>query len=360
MKRLAVDMSKDLNSLVARAIIAAGLVFGTMSATTHAVIDFKRGDAAPPLALATTAGAPVKTTEMAGQPIVILFGLTGQENTARAMEQISKCVNSPTMASLPNQWLMIYSKSSELEKIEKETAGLSANGVRLSVVHDIAREAFGAYRVVVTPSTVVIDSQGKIVHAIAGLPPRYGDILCDALLLAAGKISVEKFEQTLHGPAQDQPDENTQRARRMTRMGVKLLQRGLDTTAEEEFREALKLAPDLIGAQLGLGEALLNQKRYSEAKQQFDSVLRSEPDSPEALIGLAFVYAAPGADDLDKAQRTAQEIIRKHPSQARAHFVLGLVHEQRGRMAEAAACFKAAAELLLKQPPVDSNEEEHG
>jgi Tfp pilus assembly protein PilF len=119
--------------------------------------------------------------------------------------------------------------------------------------------------------------------------------------------------------------------------------------AEAKYVEALELAPGLSSARLGLGDLLLRQRRLDEAERRFREVLAAEPESPAATLGVAFVLAHRGGIELEQAEQIARELIEHHRAWARAHFLMGLIHQKRGDAAAAAESYRTAAQLLLNR-----------
>jgi tetratricopeptide (TPR) repeat protein len=217
------------------------------------------------------------------------------------------------------------------------------------ILHDPERAVFGAYEVAVMPSAVVIDAEGRVVHAVAGLSSRFEDTLLDSLLLAAGKLSVEKFDQAMAGQTAAGPSEQAIRAERIAQLAKQLASRGLDDMAMEKYAEALKLDPARIQARQELGMLLLRKKRLAEAEKEFRTVLAADGKSMQATLGLAYVQTLRGGAELAEAERTVRDALAKNPAQAKAHFLLGLILEQKNKPEDAAASFKKAAQLLLER-----------
>ena len=53
--------------------------------------------------------------------------------------------------------------------------------------------------------------------------------------------------------------------------------------AEQEFRKALQLDPNVNGARVNLGVALYEQEKFDDALKEFESVLQISPQNPTAL-----------------------------------------------------------------------------
>lgn len=64
--------------------------------------------------------------------------------------------------------------------------------------------------------------------------------------------------------------------------------------AEQSFREALALKPDMPEAWNELGHTLKNQKRFDESIAAYNQALRLRPNYPQALEYLGEAYVAMG------------------------------------------------------------------
>jgi tetratricopeptide (TPR) repeat protein len=292
-------------------------------------------------------GQRVDTGAMRGRVVLLLFGEAGQDKTHQACREIVTALEAKQIADQAIDWILILSKSSDILDLDLDAIGIQPPPI---IVRDEARSAFGAYKTLVVPTVVVVGRDGRVIHALASYTNRFGDIVFDALSLAVGSLSVEEFEQTLH-PLTDASAklQSQRRAGRLVHFADRLCQRGLDDMAEAKYVEALEIAPGLRSARLGLGNLLLRQQRLDEAEHEFDEVLAVEPESPSARLGRAFVAAYHGGPGLDHAEEVARELLERDRSWARAHFLMGLVHEQRGDKAAAADSFRTAAELLLSR-----------
>jgi tetratricopeptide (TPR) repeat protein len=58
---------------------------------------------------------------------------------------------------------------------------------------------------------------------------------------------------------------------------------GKPALAEPEFRQALRLDPNLIDARVALGVAFYEQEKLDDALKQFEDVLQRNPKDPIAL-----------------------------------------------------------------------------
>ncbi len=323
-----------LRSLAATLLSLAALLAGTRALALPA----DRSDA-PPITLQDLTGRTVSTGALAPRTLVLIFGELNHDGARQACTDVLDVLTDPRITADSVVPILIIAQDAPLPQLKE----LAAQGRFPPVIlHDPKRDAFGAYRVLVIPTVVVVDGKGKVVHAMPGFLQRFKEILLDSVLASTGKITPEQFDPKAQGTAHD-----TVRADRLVHLGIELTRHGLYDLAEARFTEATKLVPGHTGATLGLGELMLRQDRLADAEPIFRSVLASNPDSLEAALGLAAVQVKKGGDDLPKAETALKAILEKDPKQPRAWFLLGQIHERRGDIAGAMTEYRKAAELAI-------------
>jgi adenylate cyclase len=108
--------------------------------------------------------------------------------------------------------------------------------------------------------------------------------------------------------------------------------------------------PDLAAADDALrGWAILyspySRERWAEARRLFERAIAKDPDTVDALIGLAQVllgYCNSPIDDRQHADALLRQALDLEPNGAAAHFVLGTLRRHQGRMPEAAEAYRTA------------------
>ena len=85
------------------------------------------------------------------------------------------------------------------------------------------------------------------------------------------------------------------------------------------------------------GRALSNMRRWSQAHDEFEQALATEPRNVTALVGVATCLAAEG--DLEGAQKALAPIVSGPGAPADARLLQGVILAQRGRYAEAEQVF---------------------
>lgn len=112
--------------------------------------------------------------------------------------------------------------------------------------------------------------------------------------------------------------------------------------AEREYRQAIKLDPNLDDARVRFGDLLLKKRVFDEADGQYRKALETNPKNAEAYLGLAQIQCQlyknyNGAiDELNKA-------LAIRPAYSRAQDLMGIVyHRNLSRHEEARKAFQAA------------------
>lgn len=126
-------------------------------------------------------------------------------------------------------------------------------------------------------------------------------------------------------------------------LGRRAYQAGQYEQARASFAEALDRNPDSIPARVNLATTLSMLGQTEEAKRLYEATLELAPDNQAALFNLAALEkdVAP-----ERAAERYRRLIELNPTDAEAHFQLGLVLADLGEVDEALAAFdRARADL---------------
>lgn len=328
---------------LAALLSSSGLAF--LARDAAAVTHLEHGVIPPPVVLDTLAGARVSLEDSRGRPTVVVFGELYHQRTLQAFASIREVLESDDLEGDEITVLLVIAHDAPSEELDRKAKELR---LPATVLHDVQRKAYGAYRVAVLPSAVVIDGQGRVVHTLAGYGARFQDTLGDALQLATGRLDLEQFVARLH-PEPREVDDARVRAARVTSLAGQLVHRGLDDVAEEKYREALALEPAHVPARLGLAMVLLKKQQLAGAEEQFKLALAGDPGSVEASLGLAWIRILRGGEELQEAEHLVRRLLADNPDEPRGHYLLGLIHQERDELADASAAFRKAAELLMNR-----------
>ncbi len=310
-----------------------------------------RGSDAPPIALTALDGKAVSSADFANRPMVLLFGELNHDGVKRASADLLAVLAESKVAAEKPVAMLIIAQEAPPEKLKEEAA---AGAFPSIILQDTKRDAFAAYHIMIVPSVVVIDTKGKVVHAMPGFLPRFREIIAEAILVAAGKKTEADLDRVLD-PTKATAEAPSERVVRLVNLGRQLTQHGLYEMAQARFTEALAAEPGNVAAQLGLAELLMKQDRLADAEPLYREMLTRHPDSNDAALGMAAlqIRRATG-DDIAKAEATLKEQLSKDMKVARTHYLMGQIYEKRGELPQAVASYRRAAELAMDgiAPPV--------
>lgn len=122
--------------------------------------------------------------------------------------------------------------------------------------------------------------------------------------------------------------------------------------AEQRFRSALAIDPEHVAGALGLGKALISQKRLDEALPPIQSVRdRVSPEQQGEFFQLIGVIFA-GKQDWDTAITFFEKYAEHRPGEIDPVLCLQKAHLGKGDTAGAAAHMERAVELAPGQTPL--------
>jgi tetratricopeptide (TPR) repeat protein len=121
-------------------------------------------------------------------------------------------------------------------------------------------------------------------------------------------------------PSYDATALDIQQADLLLVMGVHELDRKQYDRAENIFKMAIQVKPDSEEAYFGLGETLLRQEKFAEAKVGFQKVISLNVHNHNAYENLARVYTAQG--DLEKATIYIKKSLAINPDQPHLYKIL--------------------------------------
>lgn len=345
MKPTELNMSCFPTSTRPRAVLTMLLIVGT-AAPSLAVSHLKLYDKAPPFNLPALLPPGKRVSlEPLDRPILLVFGEPYHQPTQEVLTALKKIYKTVGLAEVDAPIYLILSQAPTAQ----QKAQLDAKEkIRADILLDKDRRAFGDYGVIVVPSVVVIDKEGKVNLALSGLPLTLADMVEDALLFSTGRMTRAEYESSRSAPKSAQEEEKAAKVSRLTGLAGQLLRRGFGELALERYQEALGLDGDYVPARLGMARCLLQLNRLPEAWGQLQKVLQAQKDHVEANLLLAWVELRRGGEEIAAAQWRLNWILTTHPSHPQANYLMGMVFEAQGEKDRALEHYKKAAQLLLE------------
>lgn len=354
-------------------------------ATPHAGAAFKYlkvGMEVPEFSLKTLEGQEYTLAQVKGQPAtLVVFFATWSPRSTPALEDAQKLAAQyadkgfRVLAVNVNRLSLGPDDRRQIEDL-KESLKLT-----VPVVIDAGLETYNAFGVVATPSTAVINAEGKIVHEAASYLRSTRDDIRESVEILLGVREAPKADAVAAKPAY-KPDS---KALRHFSFGRTMFQRGnrdkaidqLELAAAADptyaapriflghlllakkdpksleqaaalFTAAVALAPEDVTAHTGRGEALLELGKVDEALAAFEKAVSVDPTYTPAMSNLALVLAKLGKTaDAEAKFKAALEL---NPLDAGTYFRRGQGSEAGGNLKGASADFRRALEILMNLP----------
>lgn len=125
--------------------------------------------------------------------------------------------------------------------------------------------------------------------------------------------------------------------------GIEADQDGKKDEAIKHYQKALQVAPDYYPAHNNLGSDYLSKSDFSDARKEFEEVVRLNQSDAEGYFNLSNVCMMTGG--LADAQRYLSEGMRREPDSALGHFLLASLDIKTGKYALAEALLLQTIQL---------------
>ena len=215
------------------------------------------------------------------RPVLLIFGEPYHQPTQEALTALKKIYKTVGLAEIDVPVYLILSQ----EPTAEQKAQLDAKEkIRADILLDKDQQAFGDYGVIVLPSVVLIDKEGKINLALSGLPLAFSDIVEDAILFSTGRMTREEYESSRSAPpGAPEKEEAAAKVSRLTGLAGQLMRRGFGELALERYREVLGLDGGYLPARIGMARCFIQLNRLPEACEQLQKVLQAEKDHSKRI-----------------------------------------------------------------------------
>ncbi len=99
-----------------------------------------------------------------------------------------------------------------------------------------------------------------------------------------------------------------------------------NTRAIDDLKEFVGRNPEARDARLTLARLLISQKRYEEAREHFNQLIKSNPDNPDVIYPVAMLALQQG--DVDTGRRMLEKLLdTPYPDKSTVHFFLGQIEQ---------------------------------
>ncbi|HEY5999578.1 MAG TPA: redoxin domain-containing protein [bacterium] len=342
----------------------------------------KTGMEVPEFALKTAEGNEYTLAQLKGQPATLLvFWATWSPRSEPALAAAQKLHEQYGAKGLRVVGVNVNRVSLGPDDRSQIDALKDKLKLTFPLVVDTGLETYNAFGVVATPSTALVDTEGKMVHETASWLRDSGSEITGAVEVLLGLREAPKADAVAAKPV-FKPDA---KALRHFNFGRTMLQRGNRDKATDQFEQAaaadpkyaaprvylgqlllaknkpeaaakaaehfsaaLAVDPASVAAQTGYGEALLQQEKVDEAAAAFEKAVALDATYTPAVSNLALALAKQGkAADAEARFKAALEL---NPLDAGTYFRRGLGSEATGNLKGASQDLRRAVEILMNLP----------
>ncbi len=326
------------------------LLFGTSLAGTSVANSFpfrmvNPGDPLPAITLSEAhTGTNTNFARFKNRPYISVFWGADVEAKKNRSIKVFTVINQlqPFLVAknIPVQLINVQNDSDTIIQDVIKQGALAA-----PVFIDRNQSAYSKLGIFVLPSVLLVDGQG-IVRAGMGYSRDLDIMLKGEIEILLGSKTRDTLNHELRPDIVEEPDD-VKLARRHLQLGHVLQRRGMTEEAVRETREALKKKPGMAEAHIALGCLLIELGLTEEANQALGKGLELAPDSFKGQLCDARLLAAEG--QTDDAMMDLKALLLRHARSPELHYILATLYEQQGESKLAAAEFKKAYELLLRQ-----------
>lgn len=294
----------------------------------------------PDFMLASLDGQEVTAQSLRGKVVVLVVVSAEQTSSEKAQMAAHEL-----RVQLRRDDLAVLMATADTTRLDYFRQFRDAAGVHEPLLLDHNRQLYGDLGVIVLPTTLVVDREGRLVKIIAGHRSDYPDMLSAHVRRALGMIDDAELERLLT-TERFEHNRPLDRAERHRAAAALLRSKGLRVDAEKELRTALGIAPDQADILLDLAALKLAMKQVEDAAAIVNQVLTADPASRQGKLMHGIVLFHQG--DYDAAEPVLREALLLNPDPARTHYYLGRIAEIRGDKDAAITHYRTATERLLE------------
>lgn len=338
--RRRLDRTAFAAALLAFAVGAAARPAAAMPRNVHL------GDSLVPAKLNDLDGKPVDTVAFAGNPSVWIFVSAGQASSEKALADVQAALD-----SLVGVRIGAAAFTADAVQVPYFRQLCTRARLRIPVLLDPDREVYGRLGIIVLPTTLLIDKEGKLAQVLSGYDLTYPRSIQAHLAYLAGRVSADELKRRL-ATSQPETDARRERAERLCRSADILVRRGMNAEALAELQRAIEADPTCATASLRMADLHAAAGDLPRAEKMIAEVQSREPNNRQARLSLGTLRFRQGR--FPEAEKLLKEALVLNPDPAHTHYWLARVYEAEKQCETAAMHYRAAAEQFL--PDVQSSQ----
>jgi peroxiredoxin len=303
----------------------------------------KVGQPVPPFGVTTVSGEKLQSSDLRGKVLVLVYLSAEQQSSERALK-IADVVG----RELRDQELVVAYMTADVTRVAFFRAQRDRLNIHRPLGLDVGRRVYGELGLIVLPTTIVVDGEGRLARVISSCKSDYEHVLRSYVRHTLGLIDDGELAEALSTTQilRNQPADRIARRRAAARL---LREKGLVRDAENELRAALEIDAEHADTLLDLASLHIDTERFEEAGRVVEQVRTGDPEHRRGKLLYGIVLYHQGR--LDEAEPLLEETLLLNPDPVRTHYYLGLIAERRGDQSAAIVHFKESLKRLLREHP---------
>lgn len=322
--------------VLAVAIVAIGL---PRLAAGDELRNVKIGEAVPAFSVSTLGGEQLALADLRGKVVLLLYLSAQQRSSEQALaDAVALDIG------LSKDDFALVTMTADVVEVAEFRALRDRLAVHAPLGLDVARRVYGQLGLVVTPTSIVIDREGRLAHVISSRRSDYPQVINAFVRHALGEYDDAELRRRLTAESfeVDPIQETVARHRATARI---LRERGLLADAERELRQALDVDPAHAAALLDLASIDVAMERYDDAQAVLTRAVAAGAGPRRAALLQGAVYYHHGR--LAEAKTTLEQASVVNPDPVWLHYYLGRIAEDEGDTTEAARHYRLSLDRAV-------------
>ncbi len=325
-----------MNAAIAACLAVVCLASG---ARADELRHLKKGEPFPEFKLPTVDGALVDTEAVKGS-VLVMVCVTAEQRSSEMAEMEAAAV---LQAFAKDPVKLVYVTADAVHKAYFEKFR-EERSLKAPLGFDADRVLYAKLGLIVFPTTIVVNKEGRLSHVISLCGRDYRHTLEVYIRHALGTITDEQLAEQLKAQpaAESSPKSAASTHRALARA---LREKGQFDAAKAELAKALELEPKNAEVMLDLADLDLSSGKLADADTLVASALAVQPENRRAkqLKGISLFKQG----KLAEAETVLLEPLALNPDPARVHYYLGRVYEQQGQTSKALEHYRESLKKFL-------------
>ncbi|CAG1010165.1 hypothetical protein PHYC_03806 [Phycisphaerales bacterium] len=299
----------------------------------------KRGEPVPAYRLPAIDGALIESDSFKGSVVVVVcLSAEQRRSELAAMDSLE------VVGALGSDHVRLVHVTADVVQKAYFEKFRADRKITAPLAFDADRSFYARLGLIVFPTTIVVDKDGKLTHVISLHTGEYKHTLDAYVKHALGAVTDEQLKGLLAARTADETSPRSVASAHRA-LARSLRDKGQLQAARDELTKAREQEPENREVILDLADLDLVMNDLDAADSLIAKVLETQPDHRRAkqLKGITLYRRG----QLDQAQAVLQEALDLNPSPELAHYYLGKIFEQKGETAKALEHYREALKRFI-------------